>query len=178
MVNFFWLYERVTLPARCTCFGTNNRDDCCDTGCSLLSGAISLVARRDRLECAIGNPRKRWWIAFSATSMLAGNLFRSNSIAAALSTSSQSLSFMAHRRSLHAQALRHRGICMGRTSKQAPGCRERGVQYRDRACCLLAFSNQYRDHTTCADLAGIWGPPRGTRESGERTLAVPKRAIG
>lgn len=36
------------------------------------------------LECAMGNPRKRWWIAFSATSILAGNLSRSNSIAAAL----------------------------------------------------------------------------------------------
>jgi hypothetical protein len=32
----------------------------------------------------MGNPRKRWWIAFSATSILAGNLSRSNSIAAAL----------------------------------------------------------------------------------------------
>jgi hypothetical protein len=78
---------------------------------------------------------------------------------------------MAHRRSLHAQALPHRGICIGRTSKQAPGCRERCVPYRDRGGCLLAFSNQYRDHTRCADLAGIWGLPRGTQESGEGTLA-------
>jgi len=31
---------------------------------------------------------------------------------------------MAHRRSLRAQALPHRGICIWRTSKQAPGCRE------------------------------------------------------
>jgi hypothetical protein len=31
---------------------------------------------------------------------------------------------MAHRRSLRAQALPHRGICIWRTGKQAPGCRQ------------------------------------------------------
>src|SRR6266566_9106941 len=31
---------------------------------------------------------------------------------------------MAHRWSLRAQALPHRGICIWRTSKQAPGCRD------------------------------------------------------
>jgi hypothetical protein len=41
---------------------------------------------------------------------------------------------------------------------------------RDRACCLLAFSNQYRYHTTCAILLNP-GASSGKRESGERTLA-------
>src|SRR3989442_2892626 len=37
---------------------------------------------------------------------------------------------MAHRRSLRAQALPHRGICIWRTSKQAPGCRQLSSKYR------------------------------------------------
>jgi hypothetical protein len=56
-------------------------------------------------------------------------------------------------------------------------------QYRDRACCLLAFSNQYRYHTTCAILtnpgassgeAGIWGKdPRGVPNAlSVRTVAT------
>src|SRR5260370_36094459 len=46
------------------------------------------------------------------------------------------------------------------------------------ACCLLAFSNQYRYHITCAILPNLGASPGGSGDLGKGLLAGPKRAIG
>src|SRR6266699_6060426 len=49
----------------------------------------------------------------------------------------------------------------------------RCFQYRDKACCLLASSNQYRYHTTTlCDLAESRGFLGGKRESGKDSRVV------
>jgi hypothetical protein len=65
---------------------------------------------------------------------------------------------MAHRRSLRAQALPHRGICIWRTSKQAPSCRQLNRSSVIRA--LHCSAPDGEQHCTDHDTSG------GMRKSG------------
>src|SRR6202049_3707701 len=71
---------------------------------------------------------------------------------------------MAHRRSLRAQALPHRGICIWRTSKQAPGCRQLGSS--SVICAPLCSAPDGDQHCNDHDSSG------GMRKSGYELAAA------